>query len=67
MMSTLDRQRQRLHEELAEAEEQLQLIQREPCPNLRIMNYYHDMVARHRQLLEMLDGHLVVSAQQSAV
>lgn len=57
-MSTLEAQKLRLKNEMAEALEQIELIKRQPCPNFKILNYYSDVVVRDKLLLEMLDAHL---------
>ncbi len=57
-MSTLEAQRQRLIEELAEAFSQLEAIRRQPCPDSKLLNYYTDLVSRNQMALEMLEAHL---------
>ena len=58
MMTTLEAQKQRLLDELAEAHDQLSLIKAQPYPDFKILNYYTDMVRRNTQLVEMIDSHL---------
>lgn len=57
-MSTLDAQKARLIEEIKEAEIQINAIKQQASPNLRILNYYYDVIARNRQMISVLDKHL---------
>lgn len=57
-MSTLEAQKRRLEEEIVEAYEQLAAIQEQPFPNLKMINYYSDLINRNEHLLEMLLMHL---------
>ncbi len=58
MKTTLEAQKERLLAELAEANEQIALIQAQPCPDFKILNYYTDLVRRDTQLIEMIDTHI---------
>lgn len=63
-MSTLDAQKSRLMEEIREAQIQIESIRQQPNPDLRILNYYHDVVARNRQVVESLNNHLGLSNEE---
>lgn len=63
-MTTLGAQKQRLIEELVEAKEQIALIQRQPFPDFKILNYYMDVVRRDTQLVEMIDVHIFEEYQE---
>lgn len=58
MMTTLEAQRRRLLDELAEADAQIALIKAQPYPDVKILNYYTDMLRRNTQLVEMIDTHM---------
>ncbi len=62
-MSTLDAQKARLIEEINEAEIQISAIKQQASPNLRILNYYYDVMARNRQMISVLDKHLGIGQQ----
>lgn len=58
MKSTLGVQRQRLIKELSEAQIEIIRIRRSHCPDFKMLNLYMDVVARNKQLIEMIDCHL---------
>jgi len=58
MNTTLGKQRERLISELSQAQIELARIQRESCPNFKMLNMYVDLIARNKQLIEMIDCHL---------
>ena len=66
MMTTLDAQKKRLIEELTKAKAQIALIKAQPCPDLKVLNYYMDVVSRDTQLVKMIDSHLFGEKQSSA-
>jgi hypothetical protein len=57
-MNTLYAQRLRLSEELRTAEQDLKAIMQSDNPNPSILNFYEDLINRHRQLVRMIDEHL---------
>lgn len=57
-MSTLEAQKRRLEEEIVEAYEQLAALQEQPFPDLKMINYYNDLIHRNEHLLQMLQMHL---------
>ncbi|MCP5169515.1 MAG: hypothetical protein H6999_07125 [Hahellaceae bacterium] len=57
-MSTLVAQRQRLIDEVSEAFQQLDDIRKMPYPDLKLLNYYNDLISRNQLLLQMLEDHL---------
>jgi len=57
-MNTLYAQRLRLSEELRTAEQDLKAIMQSENPNPSILNFYEDLINRHRQLVRMIDEHL---------
>ena len=61
-MNTLHAQRLRLSEELRTAEQDLKAIMQSDNPNPSILNFYEDLINRHRQLVKMIDEHLDTSA-----
>ena len=58
MKSTLGVQRQRLVKELSEAQIEMIRIRRSQCPDFKMLNMYMDVVARNKQLIDMIDCHL---------
>ena len=57
-MNTLYAQRLRLSEELRTAEQDLKAIMQSDNPNPSILNFYEDLINRHRMLVKMIDEHL---------
>ena len=57
-MNTLYAQRVRLSEELRTAEQDLKAIMQSDNPNPSILNFYEDLINRHRMLVRMIDEHL---------
>ena len=64
-MSTLDAQKSRLLEEITEAHLQIDAIKQNPNPDIRILNYYHDVIARNKQVISSLDKHLGLEQQEN--
>jgi len=64
-MSTLDAQKTRLLEEISEAQLQIDAIKKQPNPDFRILNYYHDVIARNKQVVFSLDKHLGLEHQEN--
>ena len=62
-MSTLDAQKERLLEEISEAHIQIDSIKQQPNPDFRVLNYYHDVIARNKQVISSLDQHLGLEHQ----
>lgn len=63
-MNTLHAQRIRLSEELRTAEQDLKAIMQSENPNPSILNFYEDLISRHRQLVRMIDEHLDVDSSE---
>ena len=64
MMTTLEAQKNRLLDELAEAHEQIAKVKAQQYPDFKILNYYTDMIRRNTQLVEMIDSHLFGNKQK---
>lgn len=57
-MSPLEAQRQRILAELEEGQDQLQLLEQQLTPDLRMINYYTDVVRHNQAILESIEAHL---------
>ncbi len=63
-MNTLEAQRQRLLQEIATAEAELNEILRFEAPNIAMVNFYQDMLVRNRELVRMIEQHLAAGDNQ---
>lgn len=57
-MNTLSVHKERLHKEIDQAENYIQLILSTDFPDLRALKQLQDSIKRNRQVLDMLDDHL---------
>ncbi len=57
-MTTLEAQRRRLLEELRIAEVELQQLNDMPVVEPAMVNFYHDLLVRHREMIRDIEGHL---------
>ncbi len=63
-MNTLIAQRLRLVEELKTAEDDLKFLLQTDHPSDSIINFYEDLIVRHRQLIQMIDEHVSESKKK---
>ncbi|OZG73282.1 hypothetical protein BTA51_12460 [Hahella sp. CCB-MM4] len=62
-MTTLEAQRIRLLEELRIAERELQELSAMPVVEPTMVNFYEDLLSRHREMIRMIESHLGSNTQ----
>ncbi len=62
-MTTLEAQRRRLLEELRIAEMELQELSALPVVEPTMVNFYEDLLSRHREMIRMIESHLSSNGQ----
>ena len=62
-MTTLEAQRRRLLDELRIAEMELQQLNEMPVVEPAMVNFYQDLLVRHREMIRTLESHLPLSTQ----
>lgn len=57
-MNTLTAQYERLNRELAQLKTELKAVRAQSCPDVRIVDFYENLVARHEEILAAIRPHL---------